>query len=52
MSPKEIPSFDFADFWISYLNDPNGLKDKPNVLNEMDENLKLLDDEQSATFKG
>ncbi|MBS4172290.1 hypothetical protein [Bacillus sp. FJAT-49736] len=49
MSSKDGIPFDFADFWISYLNGPEDLYDD---LNEMDEYPISNDNEQTTTYKG
>ncbi|MBB2479557.1 MULTISPECIES: hypothetical protein [Heyndrickxia] len=50
MSVKDNSSFDIADFWIAFLNGPGGKVN--NDFNEMDENPKFFDDDQSNTYKG
>lgn len=50
MRRKDNSSFDIADFWIAFLNGPGGTVNDD--FNEMDENSKLLKDDQSNTYKG
>ncbi|MGV3464545.1 MAG: hypothetical protein ACO1OT_04550 [Heyndrickxia sp.] len=50
MSAQDNSTFDIADFWIAFLNGPG--KADNNDINELDENPKLLENQQSNTFKG
>lgn len=50
MSAKDNSAFDITDFWIAFLNGP-GKADNIDF-NEMDENPKIFEDQQSTTFKG